>query len=305
MIAGNSLFLKNITIKMNNLKGVGVALVTPFNEDLSIDFQSLEQLVEYNIANGTSYLVVLGTTAEAATLSTEERLQVTQFIKKINNGRLPLVLGIGGNNTAEVKAQIETADLEGFDAVLSVSPYYNKPNQEGLYQHYRELAATGKNIIIYNVPSRTGQNIEAETTLRLAAEFPNLFMIKEAAPNILQYFDILRKKPAHFSLVSGDDEFALPVVLAGADGVISVIGQGFPKEFSEMVRLASERKVEEAYQIHNKLVDIIRLIFAEGNPAGIKTVLAERGLIKNHLRLPLVVASDGLQEKIRAEMARI
>lgn len=304
MIDRNSLFLKHITTTMNNLKGVGVALVTPFNEDLSVDLHSLEQLVEFNIENGTSYLVVMGTTAEAATLSKEEKLQVIECIKKVNNGRLPLVLGIGGNNTAEVKAEIENADLEGFEAVLSVSPYYNKPNQEGLYQHYRALAATGKKIIIYNVPGRTGQNIEPDTTLRLAQEFPNLFMIKEAAPNILQYFDILRKKPDHFSLVSGDDEFTLPVVLAGADGVISVIGQGFPKEFSEMVHLAGERQVEEAYRIHNKLVDMIRLIFAEGNPAGIKTVLAERGLIKNVLRLPLVPASEGLHEKIKAEMSK-
>lgn len=290
---------------MSNLKGVGVALVTPFNEDLSVDFDSLTRLVEYNIENGTNYLVVLGTTAEAATLSAAEKQEVIKHVIKINNKRLPLVLGIGGNNTLEVKKQIEEADLTDFDAVLSVSPYYNKPNQEGLYQHYKMLASTGKQIIIYNVPGRTGQNIEASTTLRLANEFPNLFMIKEAAPNILQYFDILRKKPANFSLVSGDDEYTLPVTLAGGDGVISVIGQGYPKEFSTMVKLAFEGKVKEAYEIHNKLVEITRLIFAEGNPCGIKTVLAEKGIIKNYLRLPLVVASEGLQAKIKAEMAKI
>lgn len=290
---------------MNNLKGVGVALVTPFNEDLSVDFDSLTRLVEYNIENGTNYLVVLGTTAEAATLSAAEKQEVIKHVIKINNKRLPLVLGIGGNNTLEVKKQIEEADLTDFDAVLSVSPYYNKPNQEGLYQHYKMLASTGKQIIIYNVPGRTGQNIEASTTLRLANEFPNLFMIKEAAPNILQYFDILRKKPANFSLVSGDDEYTLPVTLAGGDGVISVIGQGYPKEFSTMVQLVFEGKVKEAYEIHNKLVEITRLIFAEGNPCGIKTVLAEKGIIKNYLRLPLVVASEGLQAKIKAEMAKI
>ena len=290
---------------MSNLKGVGVALVTPFNEDLSVDFDSLTRLVEYNIENGTNYLVVLGTTAEAATLSVAEKQEVIKHVIKINNKRLPLVLGIGGNNTLEVKKQIEEADLTDFDAVLSVSPYYNKPNQEGLYQHYKMLASTGKQIIIYNVPGRTGQNIEASTTLRLANEFPNLFMIKEAAPNILQYFDILRKKPANFSLVSGDDEYTLPVTLAGGDGVISVIGQGYPKEFSTMVQLAFEGKVKEAYEIHNKLVEITRLIFAEGNPCGIKTVLAEKGIIKNYLRLPLVVASEGLQAKIKAEMAKI
>lgn len=290
---------------MSNLKGVGVALVTPFNEDLSVDFDSLTRLVEYNIENGTNYLVVLGTTAEAATLSATEKQEVIKHVIKINNKRLPLVLGIGGNNTLEVKKQIEETDLTDFDAVLSVSPYYNKPNQEGLYQHYKMLASTGKQIIIYNVPGRTGQNIEASTTLRLANEFPNLFMIKEAAPNILQYFDILRKKPTNFSLVSGDDEYTLPVTLAGGDGVISVIGQGYPKEFSTMVKLAFEGKVKEAYEIHNKLVEITRLIFAEGNPCGIKTVLAEKGIIKNYLRLPLVIASEGLQAKIKAEMAKI
>lgn len=290
---------------MSQLRGVGVALVTPFNEDLSIDFDALTRLVEFNIENGINYLVVLGTTAESATLSSKEKQEVTDHIIKVNQGRLPLVLGIGGNNTLEVKKQIENTDLSAFSAVLSVSPYYNKPNQEGLYQHYKALAETGKNIIIYNVPGRTGQNIEASTTLRLAKDFPNLFMIKEAAPNIAQYFDILRQKPDNFSLVSGDDELTLPVTLAGGDGVISVIGQAYPKEFSTMVQLAFERKVDEAYAIHNKLVNITRLIFAEGNPCGVKTILAEKGLIKNYLRLPLVQASEGLQSKIKEEMKTI
>ena len=290
---------------MSNLTGVGVALVTPFHEDLSIDFESLARLVDYNIENGTNFLVVLGTTAESATLSKDEKKQVTDHIIKANNGRLPLVLGIGGNNTLEVKKQIEETDLSAFAAVLSVSPYYNKPNQEGLYQHYKALAETGKNIIIYNVPGRTGQNLEASTTLRLANDFPNLFMIKEAAPNMSQYFDILRKKPANFSLVSGDDEYTLPVTLAGGDGVISVIGQVYPKQFSTMVQLGLERKVDEAYKIYNNLVEITRLIFAEGNPAGVKTVLSEMGIIKNYLRLPLVKASEELQAKIKAEMKNI
>jgi 4-hydroxy-tetrahydrodipicolinate synthase len=290
---------------MNILKGLGVALVTPFNEDLSIDFDSLTKLIEFNINNGTNYLVVLGTTAEAATLSNEEKNAVIQHIIKVNNKRLPLVLGIGGNDTMEVKKQIEETDLSDFEAVLSVSPYYNRPNQEGLYQHYKMLAGTGKKIIIYNVPSRTGQNLEASTTLRLAKDFPNLFLIKEAGPNINQYFDILRQKPKHFNLVSGDDEYTLAVTLAGGSGVISVIGQGYPKEFATMVQLAFDGKVKEAYEIHNKLVEITRLIFAEGNPAGIKTVLAEMGILKNFVRLPLVVASEGLQDKIRNEMAKI
>lgn len=280
-------------------------MVTPFNEDYSVDFDALSRLVEFNIENGINFLVVLGTTAEAATLSSDEKQAVINHIVKVNSGRLPLVLGIGGNNTMEVKKQIETADLSAFEAVLSVSPYYNKPNQEGIYQHYKMLAGTGKKIIIYNVPSRTGQNVETDTTLRLAKEFPNLFMIKEAAPNILQYFDILRKKPDGFSLVSGDDEFTLPVTLAGGSGVISVIAQGYPKEFSEMVQLAFDGKVKEAYEIHNKLVEITRLIFAEGNPCGIKAVLAEKGIIKNHLRLPLVKASEPLYGKIKAEMSQI
>ncbi|UQB68370.1 4-hydroxy-tetrahydrodipicolinate synthase [Epilithonimonas zeae] len=290
---------------MGQLKGVGVALVTPFNEDLSVDFDSLTKLIDYNIDNGTNFLVVLGTTAEAATLSKEEKDRVVAHITKINNNRLPLVLGIGGNNTAEVVTQIKETDLSDFDAVLSVSPYYNKPNQEGLYQHYKALAETGEKIIIYNVPGRTGQNVEASTTLRLAKEFPNLFMVKEAAPNILQYFDILRQKPENFSLMSGDDEYTLPVTLAGGDGVISVIGQAYPKEFSTMVKLARNREVDEAYKIHNSLVEITRLIFAEGNPCGVKTILAEKGLIKNYLRLPLVPASEGLQEKIKQEMQKL
>lgn len=290
---------------MNNIKGLGVALVTPFNEDLSVDFDSLTKLVEYNIENGTDFLVVLGTTAETTTLSEVEKKQVVEHIIKVNNKRLPLVLGIGGNNTMAVKEQIENTDLSDFTAVLSVSPYYNKPNQEGLYQHYKMLASTDKNIIIYNVPGRTGQNIEASTTLRLANEFPNLSIIKEASPNIVQYFDILRKKPSNFSLLSGDDEYTLPVTLAGGNGVISVIGQAYPKLFSTMIKLAKENKVKEAYEIQNKLVEIIRLIFAEGNPCGIKTILAEKGIIKNYLRLPLVPASEGLQNKIKAEMKLI
>lgn len=290
---------------MKNIQGLGVALITPFNEDLSVDFDGLTNVVEYNIANGTDFLVVLGTTAETATLTEEEKQQVTQHIIQVNNGRLPLVLGIGGNDTMAVKAQIENTDLSAFSAILSVSPYYNKPNQEGIYQHYKALAETGKNIIIYNVPGRTGQNVEAATTLRLAQDFPNLNIIKEANGNLSQHNDILRKKPEHFSLLSGDDELTLPVTLAGGDGVISVIGQAYPSLFSKMIKLAKENKVQEAYAIHNKLVEITRLIFAEGNPCGVKTILAEKGLIKNYLRLPLIPASQGLQEKIKAEMKNL
>lgn len=291
--------------KMNPIKGLGVALVTPFHRDLSIDFTSLTKLVEYNINHGADFLVVLGTTAETATLSQEEKQAVITHISTVNNGRLPLVLGIGGNDTLLVKKQIEETDLSRFEAVLSVSPYYNKPNQEGIYQHYKTLASTGKRIIMYNVPGRTGQNMESSTILRLAWEFPNLFMIKEASPNISQYFDILRKKPKSFSLVSGDDEYALPVTLAGGDGVISVIGQAYPKEFSTMIQLARENRVQEAYQIHNRLVEITRLIFREGNPCGIKCILAQKNLIENYLRLPLVPASSTLEKEIISEIKSI
>lgn len=290
---------------MNQLKGLGVALVTPFKKDLSIDFDALKNLIEYNIENGTQFFIVLGTTAEAATLSNDEKQQVVEHIVKVNNGRLPLVLGLGGNDTMAVKKQIENTDLSAFEAILSVSPYYNKPNQEGIYQHYKMLASTGVNIVIYNVPSRTGQNISAETTLRLAKDFPNLICIKEATPNILQYFDILRQKNKKFYLLSGDDEFTLPVTLAGGNGVISVIGQAYPKQFSTMLNFAFEGKVKESYEIHNRLVKITRLIFAEGNPCGIKTVLAEKGLIKNYLRLPLIQASENLQQDIQQEMKEI
>jgi len=290
---------------MNSLFGVGVALVTPFNEDLSVDFDALTNLVEFNIAGKVDYLVVLGTTAETATLSDVEKDKIKKHIAKINNGRLPLVLGVGGNNTLDIVNKINEVDSSVFQAILSVSPYYNKPNQEGIYQHYKALALTGKNIILYNVPGRTAQNVDTSTCLRLANEFENIFMIKEAGQNIIQYFDILRLKPNNFSLVSGDDEFALPVTLAGASGVISVIGQAYPKEFSSMIRLALEGKIREAYEIHNKMVKIIRLIFSEGNPTGIKSVLSKMGIIKNHLRLPLVVASDKLQQSIKEEMENI
>lgn len=290
---------------MQKLKGVGVALVTPFKQDLSVDYDALTRLIEHNIHGGVHFFVVMGTTAEAATLSPEEKQKIIAHIQKINADRLPLVLGIGGNDTMAVKKQIEQTDLSGFEAILSVSPYYNRPNQEGIYQHYKTLAQTGKNIIIYNVPSRTGQNIEASTTLRLAKDFPNLFAIKEAAPNILQYFDILRQKEDRFYFFSGDDEYTLPVTLAGGDGVISVIAQAYPKAFSTMVQLAFEGKNKEAYALHNSLVNITRLIFAEGNPCGVKFVLSQMGIIENHLRLPLIPASKQLEAKIIEEMGQL
>lgn len=291
---------------MKSLQGLGIALITPFNEDGTVDFPALENLVNYNIENGVDYFVVLGTTAESATLNSEEKKKVINCIKKSNNKRLPLILGIGGNNTAEVINQIQHADLEDFVAVLSVSPYYNKPTQEGIYQHYKAITqASPKPIIIYNVPGRTASNVEASTTLRLAKDFDTIAAIKEASPNFLQSTVILKNKPSDFNVISGDDEFALPMTLAGGAGIISVIGQGMPELVSSMIHLGLERKVDEAYRIHYRLQNLFRLIFAEGNPAGIKALLAIRSLCKPYTRLPLVKASEELTEKIKNELDAI
>lgn len=291
---------------MKSLQGLGIALITPFNEDGTVDFPALENLVNYNIENGVDYFVVLGTTAESATLNSEEKKKVINCIKKSNNKRLPLILGIGGNNTAEVINQIQHADLEDFVAVLSVSPYYNKPTQEGIYQHYKAITqASPKPIIIYNVPGRTASNVEASTTLRLAKDFDTIAAIKEASPNFLQSTVIIKNKPSDFKVISGDDEFALPMTLAGGAGIISVIGQGMPELVSSMIHLGLERKVDGAYRIHYRLQNLFRLIFAEGNPAGIKALLAIRGLCKPYTRLPLVKASEELTEKIKNELDAI
>lgn len=285
---------------MKSLIGTGVALITPFKEDKSVDYSALEKLVEYNIEGGVEFLVILGTTAEAATLSKEEKEQVIKTIKKANNKRLPLVLGIGGNDTQAVINEYKSTDLSDYDAILTVSPYYNKPNQVGIYQHYKAIAeSTDANIILYNVPSRTGSNIDAETTIRLANEFKNIVAVKEASPNFLQSTDIIRKNTREdFIILSGDDEFALPMTLAGGSGVISVIGQSLPKIFTEMIRNGLKRNVDEAYQAHYDLVEITRAIFEEGNPAGIKSVLAQLGIGEKFTRLPLVEASNQLEEKI-------
>lgn len=284
---------------MKEIIGTGIALITPFLEDGSIDFGSLEKLVDYSIVGGVDYLVCLGTTAETPTLNKTEKVEVVQAIKSANAGRVPLVLGIGGNNTAEVKKEIKTTDLSDFVAVLSASPAYNKPNQEGIYQHYKVLAeATDAKFILYNVPSRTGSNINPETSLRLANDFKNIIAVKEASPNFLQSTEIIKGKSADFMVLSGDDEFGLPMTLAGGKGVISVIAQGLPDLYSKMIQLALERKVDEAYQMHYKLMDITRAIYLEGNPCGIKSLLANKGICKPYTRLPLVPASDKLQTKI-------
>lgn len=286
---------------MNKFTGTGVALITPFKSDLSIDVDALNKLVEDQINNGIDYLVVLGTTAESATLSKEEKQIVVKNIVKTTNNRIPLVLGIGGNNTAALAEELKTTDLSAFEAVLSVSPYYNKPTQEGIYQHYKVLAEVSpKPLIIYNVPGRTASNILPVTVQRLARDFSNIIGIKEAAGDMVQAMKLISLVPKDFLVISGDDMITLPMVLAGGHGVISVIAQGFPSEFSQMVSLGLEGKVKEAYKLHYKVAPSIDMIFAEGNPAGIKSLLHSRKMVENIVRLPLVPASAQLSEEINA-----
>ncbi len=284
---------------MKELVGTGVALVTPFNDDLSINHEDLSNIVNYNIENGTDYFVICGTTGESVTITKQEKKQVIETVIKANNGRVPMVLGIGGNNTMQVIDEIKSTDLSKMTAILSVSPYYSKPTQEGLYQHFKAISeASPVPIILYNVPGRTAKNMEVETTLRLANDFKNIVAVKEAGNNMSQYLQLLRDKPKDFMVISGDDDLVLGVVLAGGSGVISVIGQAFPKEFSKMIRLGLEGKPKEAYNLHFKLMEIIGLIFSENNPAGIKAVLETKKLCQDTVRLPLVPATDELKIKI-------
>jgi len=279
--------------------GTGVALVTPFKSDLTIDYNALENIVNFNIDNGTDYLVVFGTTAESVTITKEEKRQVISAISKVNNGRVPMVLGIGGNNTAQIIEELKTTDLSEMDAILSVSPYYTKPTQEGIYQHFKAIsAACPVDIILYNVPGRTSKNMEPETTLRLANDFNNIIGVKEAGNSVAQYLQLLKNKPDDFLIISGDDDLALGIVLAGGAGVISVIGQAFPKEFSNMIRLGLKGEVKQAYNINFKLMDIIGLIFEENNPSGIKAVFEALKLCQDTVRLPLVPATNQLKQKI-------
>lgn len=288
---------------MNKLVGTGVALVTPFKDDFSVDHDALKNIVNYNINNGIDYLVVLGTTAESVTLSKQEKQDVVNTIITTNAKRLPLVIGIASNNTAEAVSLIQHTDLTDFDAVLSVSPYYNKPTQEGIYQHFKAISQVSpKPIILYNVPGRTSSNILPETAIRLANDFDNIVAIKEAAGDIVQAMELIKNKPEGFHIISGDDMIALPMTLAGGSGVISVIGEGLPKEFSTMINLGLEGKGKEAYEIHYRVMNSINLIFEEGNPAGIKTIFEELGLCKNIVRLPLVSASTTLRNKIIKEL---
>lgn len=283
----------------NKFEGTGVALVTPFNEDLTVDYTALEKIVNYNIENGTDYLVISGTTGESVTITSDEKEKIIETIVRVNEGRVPLVLGIGGNNTLKVIEEIKQTDLSGIDAILSVSPYYSKPTQEGIYQHFKAISeACPIDIILYNVPGRTASNMLPETTLRLAKDFKNIVAVKEAGNNVGQYLQLIKNKPEDFMIISGDDDLALGVVLAGGSGVISVIGQAFPKEFSKMIRLGLEGAAKDAYQIHFKLMDVTGYIFSENNPAGIKAVLSGLGLCLPTVRLPLVEATDSLKSKI-------
>ncbi|MCC1484798.1 4-hydroxy-tetrahydrodipicolinate synthase [Winogradskyella immobilis] len=285
---------------MTKFVGTGVALITPFNEDLSIDFEALSRLVEYNINNGTDYLVISGTTGESVTITKEEKKKIVSHIVTVNNGRVPLVLGIGGNNTAAVIEEINTTDLSQIDAILSVSPYYSKPTQKGIYQHFKAISAIApKPIILYNVPGRTSSNMLPETTLRLAKDFENIIAVKEAKGDVSQYLQLIKNKPEGFHIISGDDDLALTVALAGGSGVISVIGQALPKEFSQMIRNGIAGKSKKAYETHFSLMEITSLIFSENNPAGIKSVLNALNISSAYVRLPLVEATSELDKKIK------
>ena len=286
---------------MNELIGTGVALITPFKSDLSIDHEALISIVDFNISNGVNYLVISGTTGESVTITAEEKRAVSQTVIAANKGRVPLVIGIGGNNTSAVVAELKSTDLSEFAAILSVAPYYSKPTQEGFYQHFKAIAeATETPIILYNVPGRTAKNIESSTILRLATDFDTIIAVKEAGNNMDQYLDLIRNKPTDFLVISGDDDLVLGVTLAGGSGVISVIGQAFPKEFSKMIQLGLEGNEDLSRALEARLMPVINLIFEENNPAGIKAVLKHMGYCRDLVRLPLVPATSFLQSKIAA-----
>lgn len=292
---------------MNELQGAGVALVTPFNADGTIDFDSLGNLIDYQINQGMNYLVSLGTTGETATLNEKERKQVWDFTVKQVNKRVPIVAGIGGNNTQEVVQQITNFDTNGFTALLSVSPYYNKPVQEGIYQHYKAIAEASKlPIILYNVPGRTGSNMSPATTVRLAQDFPNIIATKEASGNFAQFNEIMRDKPAKFSLISGDDPVTLPMMAIGAIGIISVVGNAFPKEVAALTKAVSDNDFSSARQLHNALLKITDLCFVEGNPCGVKYILQAKGIIKHDtVRLPLVPVTAQTRKEIDQELNKL
>lgn len=292
-------YIKVRTIMNDKFKGLGVAMVTPFDESGSVDYSALEKLIDHLILGKVNYIVLLGTTAESVVLTDAEKHELVRFAVDKVGGRVPLVMGVGGNNTATLANTLKTFDFTGIDGILSVTPYYNKPTQKGLEMHYRTLAAeTNLPIILYNVPGRTGINMAAETTLRLAHDVPNIVAIKEASGNLNQQSYILRDRPANFLMISGDDGLAMPQMAMGFDGVISVVGNAFPSQFSQMLNLASQGDLQPAQALHYSLVEVIDNLFVEGNPAGVKAVLSLMGIIKNELRLPLVPVSDATYNKL-------
>lgn len=291
---------------MEQFRGTGVALITPFTSDGEIDLKGLERLVNYQIDNGVDYLVVLGTTGETATLTLQEKEIVKAKVLEVNAGRLPVVLGLGGNNTKSLTDELQKGNFDGFSAILSVSPYYNKPSQEGIYQHYKMIAEVSPlPVILYNVPPRTGSNILPATVMRLASDFKNIIGIKEAAGDFEQVLELIKNKPTDFLIISGEDKLALPLVLAGGAGVISVIGQALPASFSKMIRMAEERSCDKAYKIYYELAESIDLIFAEGNPSGVKSMLKALNISEMFVRLPLVPATVQLQQKINTFVSSI
>ena len=273
----------------NIFKGLGIALVTPFEEDGSVDYTALKRLVEYQLDNGADFFCILATTGETPTLTAEERQKIKDFVVDLVQARVPILMGCGGYNTAAVVAELKNGDFKGIDGILSICPYYNKPSQEGLYQHFKAIAAaTELPIVMYNVPGRTGINMKAETTIRLARDCHNIVAIKEASGNLEQVDEIIKNKPNDFDVISGDDSLTFPMVSCGAVGVISVIGNALPKEFSKMIRLQMRGEYDPARKIHHRFTDLFSLLFVDGNPAGVKAMLSEMGFIKNVLRLPLV-----------------
>lgn len=287
--------LLEMTDTISKFKGLGVAVLTPFLPSGKVDFPGLESLIENLILNRVDYLLVLGTTSESATLSEVEKAEVARCIIEVNAGRLPVMMGLGGNNTNALLRQLDTLDFRPADAILSVAPYYNKPSQEGLFQHYKTLSEHAPcPVVLYNVPGRTSCNIEAATTIRIAEACPNVIAIKEASGNMKQILYLLRHKPKHFLVISGDDLITLPLMAAGADGLISVVANAFPCEVAQMVHLAQQNRFEQARLLHDKLFDITECCFQEGNPAGIKAVMTAQNKIGNTLRLPLVPVSDSL-----------
>ena len=285
----------------NIFKGLGIALVTPFKTDGSIDYVALKRLIEYQTDNGADFLCILGTTSESPCLDYEERAEIKRFVVEANQGRLPVLMGCGGNNTMAVVKELQSFDLRGVDGILSVCPYYNKPSQEGLYRHFKMIADNCPlPVVLYNVPGRTGINMKSETTIRLATDCKNIIAVKEAGGSLEQVDEIIKNKPAHFDVLSGDDALTFPMIARGAAGVISVIGNALPREFSRMIRLEFNGEYEPARKIHHRFTELYSLLFVDGNPAGVKALLHEMGFIENELRLPLVPTRVATVQKMAA-----